>query len=191
MHYLPINASTIRLELLLSAGTNSPKWDSKNKFSVVETKNISEIHTIQIVDFLVEDEDCIEFRNYGKTENDTVIVDGQIIKDQCIEITKIWVNNIQIEKHFVEKSSKFCPMYQRSNIEYAVKHNIELPTITHEIKFYYNGIWQFNFTQPFFKWYNHLVLKDLDNLNHWVKQTHLGLGNPDLLFKLENILIKL
>jgi hypothetical protein len=184
-----IDLCTLRLELKLSHGTTWPTWTINQPSTVIDTREDGVYRFVTIDINIVSSP--VTINNIGKTDQDTIIKDGQIIRDQSLSIHKIWANGVLLENELISKFAKFYPEYQKNNIDYAQSHNIMLPLEISQLDFYYNGTWIFEFEQPFFIWYNQQLMDTLTNVNGHVRRSHLGIGDPDKIIQLKNILTQL
>ena len=116
---------------------------------------------------------------------------NKIVKDQTIEIQKIWVNGVLLELMALQQFFKFYPEYRLSDQQYAEQNGINLLICCNETKLFYNGRWEFEFDQPFFHWYNDKLIARLNSMNHWIKQSHLGFADDSQLQRLDKLLDQL
>jgi hypothetical protein len=124
----------------------------------------------------------------GKTQDDTVVEQDQIIHDARVDIEDIWIDNILIEKWAMSPMCCFRPNYTEQHKLYAVQHNITLKEIfTNEWSFYFNGCLEFDLDNFFIK-YNQVLTSGLEHYNHWVKESHLGHIDPAKLHELKQLL---
>jgi hypothetical protein len=184
-----INLCTLRLELKLSRGATWPTWTVNQPNTIIDTREDGHNQFVT-VDINITTSPVI-INNTGKTDQDTIVKDGQIIRDQSLTIQRMWANGVLLENEQISRFAKFYPIYQKNNIDYAQDHNITLPLEIHQLNFYYNGKWIFEFEQPFFTWYNQQLMDSLTNVNGHVKRSHLGIGDPDKIIQLKNILTQL
>jgi hypothetical protein len=184
-----INLCTLRLELKLSQGATWPTWSANQPHTIINTREDGYNRFVTVDINIIASPVIIS--NTGKTDQDTIIKDGQIIRDQSLTIQRMWANGVLLENEQISKFAKFYPVYQKNNIDYAQDHNITLPLEIHQLDFYYNGNWIFEFEQPFFTWYNQQLMDSLTNVNGHVKRSHLGIGDPDKIMQLKNILTQL
>jgi|APGre2960657373_1045057.scaffolds.fasta_scaffold28267_2 hypothetical protein len=184
-------AETVEIELKLFRGTDWPKWSFEQPYIVISTTENDHIQNIKVRLQLGSTDTNITLNNFGKSVNDTVIEHNEIVRDQAIEIQKIWVNGMLLELLALQTVFEFYPDYQQSDWEYANQNGISLPICRNETKIFYNGCWRFKFDQPFFHWYNNKLVAGLDSMNHWVKQSHLGLADDSQLQRLDKLLDQL
>lgn len=181
-----IESCCFRFELILKKVNSWPIWEFNLPVDIVSEV---EIHDQKIITLeITTDSTNILLNRRGKTSNDVIIKDDIIFRDQVVHINKLWVNDVLLELHPITRMSKFYPEYSQHDHNYACQHQIELNNVTHTLDFFYNGTWQFEFDQPFFVWYNGLLIDDLSTINHWIQQSHLGFTNPGKFERLENLL---
>lgn len=186
-----IDAKNCQLELILTKGNNWPQWTLNNDFQILNESKMDFYKTVDVLIGDIGQQTNIVLERTGKTDDETVIENGQIIRDQTIKINRIWVNDVLLETQAIQKVVQFYPNYSESNIKYARENNIHLEVVKSDLTLFYNGRWVFNFNQPFFTWYNQILLDELKNFNHWVKQTHLGMASNQKKIQLENLLARL
>jgi hypothetical protein len=184
-------AETIEIDLKLFKGTDWPQWNFEQPYTVVSTVENDLVQNVKVNVNLESTSTSIVLNNFGKSINDTVIEQDKIVRDQAIEIQKIWVNGVLLELMALQDWFEFYPQYQQSDQEYADQNGISLPRCRNETKLFYNGRWQFKFDQPFFYWYNDKLMAGFSNINHWAKQSNLGLANDSQLQRLDNLLDQL
>jgi hypothetical protein len=185
-----IQANSFLIELILSKGMTYPTWAIEPAGTIINSVEINDTRTV-LIDIPIDNVTSITLTNSGKTDQETIIEDGHIVKDQKISVNRIWVNEILLENSFVINQSQTIPNYSQSNLDYAIEHNIELDKVLFTDTLYFNGIWKFNFKQPFFKWYNQIIINELSGFNHWVTQSHLGLADDNQVEKLERLINQL
>ena len=186
-----LSAKTVDIDLKLFKGTDWPKWNFEQPYTVVSAVENDHIQNIKVNIRLDDTDTKITLNNFGKSINDTVIENNKIVRDQSIEIQKIWVNGVLLELLTLQDSFEFYPKYQQSDWAYAHEKGTHLPTCRNETKLHYNGSWHFEFEQPFFYWYNDQLMAGLSNSNHWVKQSNLGMASESQLQRLDNLLAQL
>lgn len=191
MNEYSINAETCQIEIILTKGNHWPQWNLKNNFEILHEVELEfqKTLTVSINNF----DSCtgILLERFGKNDNETIIENGTIIRDQTLAINRMWINDVLLETPILQKNAQFYPEYSESNIKYADEHNIELELVKQDLTLFYNGRWVFNFKQPFFIWYNQILLDEFNNFNHWVRQTHLGIASDQKKMDLEELLAKI
>lgn len=192
---LSIDVKTVTLSLLLTRGCEFPTWEIPQTYKLIDECILDDANKVITIRFNIDsDQDSIVLHNIGKLANDTVIdAHGKILSDQILEINGAWVNDIYIEGWVINDYSTFTPVYSQNAITYAHKTGTTLPTVEHTRKLYANGTWQLSFTRPFFYWYNQILMESINKSisSNWVKQSHLGLADQQVLDKLDQILTSL
>jgi hypothetical protein len=181
-----ISAQTIQIELELVKGNNWPQWNIEQDFQILSEKETSFKKTVIVL--LENFENQLVINRGGKNDNETIVENRQIVRDQTLTISRLWVNDVLIEMSIIQRLAKFYPIYSESNISYAKEHNIELSNVRNDLSLFYNGRWVVEFEQPFFIFYNHLLFEYFQGFNHWVRQTHLGIAGDQKLLKLNQLL---
>ena len=184
-------AETIEIELKLLKGINWPKWGFEQPYTVVSTMENDHVQHIKVKIDLSPNDTSITLNNFGKATKDTVIENNLIVRDQAIEIVKIWVNGVLLELLALQNQFEFYPKYKKSDWEYANQNQISLPVCRHDTTLFYNGRWQFKFEQPFFRWYNDKLMVGLSHINHWVRQLNLGIASDSQMQRLDKLMNQL
>lgn len=129
---------SVELELCLSKGITWPDHSVNLEKFTVERED-ENIKTVRYQGF-VSNELLLQY--ITKNQNETIVKDGKIIKDQYIEITKLTIDGILIPYHMIEKLSQYVPVYRTDFLEYCKNENIDInygPIQT--IKFWHAGTW--------------------------------------------------
>lgn len=93
----------------------------------------------------------LSIRRYNKTDDQCVLENGQIIKDQWTIIERVIIDDIDI-KNLIEDRSWYEPDYPLAwKAEQEQKGVTVEPKITGELWLSHNGTWYFDFTSPFYK----------------------------------------
>ena len=134
----------------------------------------------------------IKFRNYNKSEYDTVLdTDNKIIRDQVLTIDEIFVDNILIDKFLIKDYVEFVPEYSQGYLEYCQQNNMVPELTLREYTLFFNGNWSFSFKEPFWDWY--FVLKQAihnSSVEENLKKLYLGTtvnDHQDLFNKLKQL----
>ena len=188
MHDYSIHAKNFQIELVLKKGINYPIWKFSPTYSIISQVEVNDMQTVVVEIPVSSSASGIILTTSGKTDQDTVIENGKIVKDQMLTVNRVWANSVLLEHHLVKEQSQTIPNYNQSNLDYAREHNIELPKILYTDSLYYNSAWTFNFEQPFFKWYNQLLFEKLKMYNHWIAQSHLGIADDSQVRKLKKLI---
>ena len=191
MSVYSLYVKTVEFDLRLVKGKDWPKWGFVQPYTVVSKVENDDVQIIKVSIHIGSNDTKITFNNFGKTIHDTVIEQDKIVKDQAIEIQKIWVNGVLLELMALQHFFKFYPNYRLSDQQYAEQNGINLPIFRNETKLFYNGRWEFEFDQPFFHWYNDKLIAKFNSMNRWVKQSHLGFADDSQLQRLDELLDQL
>jgi hypothetical protein len=117
-------------------------------------EKLSANETVKYVNYeFVTSNPTVMFKNINKTDNDTIIVNGEIVQDQVVKIKKIFVDDILINLELINHSMTFVPNYPQGYFDYCNQHNIVPDLVTHDTNLHFNGSWIFEFVLPFWKWY--------------------------------------
>lgn len=186
-----INAVNMQFELVCNRGLDWPKYKFNIPTTVLEETVDNDQKTALIDLELPKDCQEITITNFGKGPNDTVVEEGKIVLDQSLIINKIWVNGVLLERTAIIKITEFVPEYTESVKQYAQENGLTLETQQHTLDLYHNGVWTFEFTQPFFTYYHSVLFEDINKFNYQYKRSHLGIADQEHLIKLENMLKQL
>lgn len=185
-----IDAHTCSIELLLTKGSGWPAFDINHPCSISHEDEQEYSKTIMVyIPELTSNQ--IVISRHNKTDTDTIFENEKIVRDQKLSINRIWINDVLVDLNAIKYEFKFYPEYSDSNLAYAKENHIDLPVYQHETNMFYNGQWIFEFEQPFFTWYNQLLLKNLNQFNYWIKQTHLGEASEQKIKQLSQILAQM
>lgn len=135
---------------------------------ILQDFTVDDINTSASIDIDYLDGDHIlEIERYGKTNNNIVLKDGEILQDQSIELVSIHYNNIILPDYFL-----YHGVFHWNNQAY--------PSTVHWGP---NGRWVWPFSMPFVTW-------AIDSLGD---RGHLDLITPNLnnieslQFKIQNL----
>ena len=78
----------------------------------------------------------LQIERYGKTYDNTILVDGKIVQDQMIILTDIYYNDIRLPD-FVKYSGIFF------------RDDVKTPS---DLRWGHNGIWNLDFQTPLIDW---------------------------------------
>lgn len=190
MNNYSIDAKSCQIEIILTKGNHWPQWTFENNFQIVDEVESDFQKTVNV---LISDLDSstIILERTGKDDNETIVENNQIVRDQTLGINRVWINGVLIEWSVLQKIGKFYPEYSETNIKYAKENNIVLEAVRSDLTFFYNGKWVFKFEQPFFTWYNQILFNEFKNFNQWVRRTHLGIASEGKKLQLDKLLIDL
>lgn len=108
-----------------------------------------------ILEFSVNNDSTDQFlclEKFGKTIEDTLVEDGQIVKDQSIHIVDLEINQIPVDKLIYR--SYFVPEYPEPwASEQKQNGNILPERIKPCTDLFHNGKWIFEFSTPFHIWF--------------------------------------
>lgn len=100
---------------------------------VEKVKGCSELHSFEVDLQPAESHTFIKLERYGKTDNNCIFKNEQIIKDQTIEIVRVSVDDIKLPDHLI---------YQNCYIEFdGFRHDGSRFLGP-------NGVWVLNFKTP-------------------------------------------
>ena len=103
-------------------------------------------------DVELQTENTIRIHRYGKTKYDSVLVDGNIIQDQTLNIKNIIIEKIPMEN--LLHIGTFYPNYPEPWATQQRELGIDLPeSETYSSKIHHNGNWYFNFKTPIHPWF--------------------------------------
>jgi len=99
----------------------------------------------EYIDILRENKLIIE--HYGKTDNDTIFKNGEIIADSSVELISIAIGKIEFD-YLILQRYPFIPEYSDGYYDYAKNNNITISKILYNIlNFGFNGKYVFSFKQ--------------------------------------------
>jgi len=182
-----IHASNIKFEIFLKKGNDWPKFTLDHYYSLDSEESIDS-NTKKISISIDDPKENIVLNYFNKTNKDTHILNDQIIYDQNLNITKMQVNDIFIDLKLLQNFFCFAPKIDINYITSCKRENKPLSKILYTTELYFNGTLTFNFKQPFFQWYNEKQIESLEDMNHWLKYSHLGFADKNKIHKLEKIL---
>lgn len=151
-----INKNMISVEIILEPNyiKSPPQVDiyinnKKIKTCIFDKANKSVKYKFDIES---QTENTIRMHRYGKTNKDTVIVDGKTIEDQTLNIENIIIEKIPLEN--LLHLGTFYPDYPEPWATQQRKLGVNLPeSETYRSKIYHNGNWYFNFETPIHPWF--------------------------------------
>jgi hypothetical protein len=130
-------------------------WPTLSFNNSVETKVIPVDEYTQTILVTCQSSNQVIFVNRtGKTGQETIVVDGNIVRDQTVTLEKIWVDEILLDIDMILEEACFVNDFPLDYIEYCKKQNIALAaTESHWNTWYFNGVWTYKFNVPFWPWY--------------------------------------
>ena len=131
----------------------------------------------------------IVIKNVNKKEIDTVVENNVIVRDQIVKLKSILVDDILIDLKLVQPHITFVPQYSAGYLSYCTQQKIVPEQVLNELALYFNGVWEFNFIQPFWLWYNNLRQQDtIKNFNPTEIELYFGTGKNKLLNELKTLI---
>ena len=118
-----------------------------------------------IVDVNIDNaqENNILFIHKNKTDQDTNVIDGQIVEDKFFKVTSIWIDDILLPESFCYGNAKMIyPEGYLKNIDYTPAATCKSDSL------YFNGELNYQMPANFFSWlYNYHKEQDLEYIqNH-------------------------
>lgn len=182
------NTEPQAVEILLKITHSFNRLQIDHTGLLVESKSLDQNQWHQLIAFEIDQNQSADFDIKGKTDQDTVVENGQVVKDAFVEVEKIWVNGILIESWAITEFCSFLPIYSASNRDYALQYNLDLPQeIRGTLSFFYNGRFSIDL-RGFFPRYHSLLTRSLQNYNHWVIHGNLGLVDPSVKQELRDMI---
>jgi len=129
----------------------------------------------------------------NKDGSETVVVNGQILRDQTVTLKKIWVDDILLDLDLVLEMAVFRNEFTDDYINYCAERSVEMASVeSHWHTWYFNGIWQWTFDEPFWPWY---ARQKRDYQNKHLSKEHIELyvgtsakNHQDLMHTLRELL---
>jgi hypothetical protein len=87
---------------------------------------------------------------YHKTPNETVVENEKIVKDQCLQLNRVWVDDVLMEPWFVTEGCYF-PEYFAGIKEQFPDWPQELPS---QLIWHFPGTYKIRLGHPFWPWYS-------------------------------------
>lgn len=98
---------------------------------------------------------------YHKTESETIVEHGEIVKDQSLKLNRIWVDDVLMESWFITEGC-YYPNYFAGIRERFPDWPSQLPSQT---IWHFPGLYEINFAAPFWPWY-HKQRKKFSEVQH-------------------------
>lgn len=137
-------------ELTFKITLSSTHWQTVPEYEIAIDDHIlaqgavSSKTTVEFKHSLAYGAHCVKIRLTNKTDSDTVLVDGQIVKDMLLNLEDIEIDDVSIGP--LIRTGKFVldtpQEYQGQSIH----------EISECVNFGRNGTYLFNFSSPFFTW---------------------------------------
>lgn len=132
------------------------------------------------------EKNSITLENLNKTDLETIMENGVIIKDQTVKLVSFYYDNICLDKDIIINNSKFFPNYHDSFKEYAVQNHITVLESFSTDTLYFNGIWLFDAKIDFWQWYTAKVNEKLCvSMNEEQIANYIGIPTESAKQKLE------
>lgn len=87
---------------------------------------------------------------YHKSPNETIVDQGTIIKDQSIQLNRIWVDDVLMEPWFITEGC-YYPQYFASIKEQFPDWPTQIPS---QLIWHFPGIYTITIAHPFWPWYS-------------------------------------
>lgn len=149
----------VELELALNRGQTYPTYhtnlNNHKKLVITQSHNTKIVlHTGLVKDYF--------YLNYlDKTQNETVVIENQIVCDQSIAVQRMLVDGILIPTVHLKTIGSFQPEYRKDFIEHCQKNNLTLDTgPLNIIEFWHNGQWTIDFSNF---WPRYSLIRNKDN----------------------------
>jgi hypothetical protein len=130
---------------------------------------------------------------YYKTENETVVHDGQIVKDQNLKLSRIWIDDVLMESWFVTEGCYF-PQYFLGIKDKYPEWPTQLPS---QLIWHFPGVFTVNFHSPFWPWYSnqrkkfsgapHHSGRDSERWENWSGSNNAHSDLVNEIYKLLNV----
>lgn len=180
------------------------------EWQILQTINCLTVYNKDMcLELIDHQQDCCRYRSIipivdnwcdinllGKTDDDVVVIDGQVAYQSSWTILSIWVNDILLEMPALRRIMCFLPIYSDNNLRYFEEHNmVPRKEIRGENQFYFNGTVRFDLEDFFVRY--HTDLMDCidsglpDQKDTWVRKSHLGFVDPKKKQELFEILCQL
>jgi hypothetical protein len=122
-----------------------------------------------------------------KAADQTVLdPDGEIVRDQAVEIKTCWVDGIMLRTDVLSQLGEYQPNYRPDFITYCQNKNIPLPDTkkTSALKFYHSGEWVLHCGNDFWARYDRARHSKEIEIRH---QDHQGYQKKSILASLRKI----
>ena len=151
-----INKNMISLVIILEADyvRSPPQADIYFNNKKIKTCTFDEANKPVEYKFDIEPqtENTIRIHRYGKTNKDTIIVNGNTIEDQILNIKNILIEKIPLEN--LLHLGTFFPDYPEPWATQQRNLGVNLPeSENYRSKIYHNGNWYFDFENPIHPWF--------------------------------------
>ena len=148
---------SVEIELLLRPGQTYPQY-STNLYN--EHITVTQQHEQRIARHCGQVEHHIKLHLWGKTQQETIMLEQTIIRDQCIAVNALWIEGILIAPEYLAALGQFIPQYRQDFLEHCRQQSITVDPGPLNIKeFWHNGEWCVD-VQNFWNKYSQLRKKD-------------------------------
>ena len=139
------------LEFIPSEGVNWPSITIFNNNIELLATTIKPGQTVVSFEFDDQQQPSVNIViQYNKTQNETVIDQGTIIKDQSLELVRCWVDDILMEPWFLTEGI-YYPEYFAGFLEHA----LDAPAlIKSQFVWHFPGKFVIQYANPFWNWYS-------------------------------------
>lgn len=137
-------------ELTFKITLSSTHWQTVPEYEIAIDNHIlaqgavSSKHTVEFTHPVSFGLHCIRIRLINKTDADTVVVDGEIVKDMLLNLEDIEIDDVSVGP--LVRSGKFV---FDTPLEYQGQTTYEIAEC---VNFGRNGTYTFNFSSPFYSW---------------------------------------
>lgn len=180
------------ITLELTKGKTWPTVQFDPPSEIINTSRVTD--DIQLVEHRVcVVNNSIDLHYVEKTSSETIVdSEGNILKDQAVEIKSIHADEIKLDFKIIDQFAKFFPNYRTDFHIYCADNNIALPTGPLSTKkFWHAGHWKLEFLGNFWIWYarvraSHVASLDSESdlTNYFGQSGDQLLGNLNKLKKL-------
>lgn len=130
-------------------------WPSINIEGTVDTVVIDKTENLRnVIITCYPANNQVVLHRINKQVSDTVVRNGEIVQDQTVSLKKIWVDNILLDTDLILNLAMYRNAFSQDYLDYCAQQHLDPePVQTHWHTWYFNGIWQWQFEQPFWIWY--------------------------------------
>jgi hypothetical protein len=180
------NSTEVQIEIILAATSANGRWPSirllVNSEQAINKTADSPIITI---DYSAEisNKVCLELEYYGKTADDTVVSNGNIIENQSIEILGLVINGIDVVKNsLIYKLGEYTMVLSPEKHKFFTDNGINTGP-SHSLMMAENGSWKLTLevpilayliklSNPYFKHerWNHSNLDEIYNVINEIRE---------------------
>lgn len=141
-------------EFELTFGNSWPEFTVGPETQLLSYEIKNETTYARTVSFLVTtDTKKISFVNSNKGDNETVVENNTIIRDQSVKLILMRAENILLEKSLLQPYIVFHPKYHQGYLDYCKTQNIRADEVLNTENIFFNGVLSFEYQSPFWQWY--------------------------------------